>query len=176
MRWPGKIPAGATNDRMLMTIDLLPTLAGLIGASLPSRAIDGRDVKPILLGDQTVANPHPSYAFYFEQGALQAITSGDGRWKVQLPHQYRSLIGGTAGKDSRPGKYAQIPIVEVELYDLQNDVGETTDVAKEHPEIVRTLLAEAESYRVDLGDALTKRIGSGVREPGRIPETSGGNP
>src|SRR5690606_26546144 len=52
MRFPGKIPAGTTNDRMVMTIDLLPTIAGLVGAELPGRKIDGRDVWPILAGNK----------------------------------------------------------------------------------------------------------------------------
>ena len=48
MRWPGKIPAGTESNAMLMTIDLLPTIARLVGAQLPEHAIDGLDVWPLL--------------------------------------------------------------------------------------------------------------------------------
>src|SRR4029078_9091043 len=47
MRWPGKPPAGTTCEAMLMTIDLFPTIARLVGADLPRHAIDGLDVWPI---------------------------------------------------------------------------------------------------------------------------------
>lgn len=171
MRWPGKIPAGFTNNRMLMTIDLLPTLAKLIGADLPPKPIDGRDVSNLLFSTVDTKNPHEAYYFYFEQGALQALTTGDGRWKLQLPHNYRTLIGGQAGKDSESGKYAQLKITEPELYDLQNDIGEQTNVAAQHPEIVQQLLAHAETARAELGDSLTNRTGTGNREPGQIPDT-----
>jgi len=167
MRWPGKIPAGAVNNKMLMTIDLLPTLAGVIGAPLPERSIDGRDVVEILKG-KDVPNPHEAYLFYFEHGALQAITTGDGRWKLQLPHVYRTLNGGSAGNDSMPGKYVNVKIAEAELYDLENDIGEKENLAAKHPEIVQQMLAYAESARKDLGDSLMQRVGTGVREPGHV--------
>ncbi|NDA67182.1 MAG: hypothetical protein EBY09_11165 [Verrucomicrobia bacterium] len=54
--------------------------------------------------------------------------------------------------------------------DLQNDVGEKTDVASSNPAIVQRLLTLAEQARADLGDSLTQRKGSGVREPGRVAE------
>ena len=52
MRWPAHIPAGAENGSMLMTIDLLPTIAGLVKADLPKRTIDGLDVWPLLAGER----------------------------------------------------------------------------------------------------------------------------
>ena len=55
------------------------------------------------------------------------------------------------------------------LYDLVADVGETTDVAALHPDVVARLQALAEQARDDLGDSLTQRTGRGVREPGRVP-------
>ena len=97
MRWPGKIPAGATSGAMLMTIDLLPTIAGRVGAELPAHTIDGLDVWPLLAGEPGATNPHDAYLYYYEQNQLQAVVSGDGRWKLQLPHTYRSLAGHPGG-------------------------------------------------------------------------------
>ena len=54
------------------------------------------------------------------------------------------------------------------LYDLKSDVGETTDVLDQHPEVVARLEAAAEIARADLGDKLTKRVGDGVRPIGRL--------
>ena len=59
---------------------------------------------------------------------------------------------------------------KAELYDLENDISEATDVAAQHADLVKRLEAEAERAREELGDALTKRTGKGVREPGRVVE------
>ena len=96
MRYPGKIPAGTTCDAMLMTIDLFPTIARLVGAELPRHPIDGLDIWPILAGEPGATNPHNFYFFYYEQSQLQAVVTGDGRWKLQLPHTFSSLAGGLA--------------------------------------------------------------------------------
>ena len=167
MRWPGKIPAGTESDQMLMTIDLFPTIARLIGAELPKHPIDGLDVWPIISGRRPARNPHRSYLVYYEANQLQAVMSGDGRWKLQLPHTYRTLAGRQGRGDGSPIPYEQRKVESPELYDLVNDRGETINVAGQKPRIVQQLEAEAEKARAELGDALTKRSGSGTREPGR---------
>ena len=168
MRWPGRIPAGTTNDSMLMTIDLLPTIARIVGAKLPSTKIDGHDVWPLIAGEPVKKDSRRAYYTYFADNQLQAITTADGRWKLILPHTYRTLAGRPGGKEGIPAKYEQRRIEEAQLYDLQRDIGETTDVAAKHPEVVAQLQALAEEAREELGDSLLKRKGSGVRPPGRI--------
>ena len=166
MRWPGKIPAGSTSGDMLMTIDLFPTIAKLIGGELPAHKIDGLDVWPIIAGEPGARNPHDAYFFYYETNQLQAVLSGDGRWKLQLPHTFRTLEGQPMAKGGVPAKYEQRKLEQAELFDLQNDLSETTNVAAMNPEIVARLEAFAETAREDLGDALTNRTGTGVREAG----------
>ena len=156
-----------------MTIDLLPTIARLVGAELPKHAIDGLDVWPLLSGEPGATNPHDAYLYYYEQNQLQAVVSGDGRWKLQLPHTYRSLAGHPGGHGGEPAKYQQIKIDQPELYDLASDPGETSDIAARHPDIVKQLLAVAEQARVDLGDSLTERQGRGVRPSGVIEDGKG---
>ena len=168
MRWPGKIPAGKQCDDMIMSIDLFPTIAKLIDAKLPEHPIDGLDVWPIISGQPDAKNPHAAYWFYYERGQLQAVTTSDGRWKLQLPHAYGSLGGKPPGHDGIPAPQVSIKIEKNELYDLVNDVSEKTNVISAHPDIVKLLEAEAEKARVELGDALTNREGKGVREPGRV--------
>ena len=168
MRWPGKIPAGTETWQMLMTIDLFPTIAKLIQAELPKRAIDGLDVWPIITGAKGALNPHPVYWFYYEVNQLQAVVTGDGRWKLQLPHTYKTLDGKPGGHDGLPAPYENRKVERVELYDLTKDISETTDVAASHPDMVAQLEAETEKARAELGDALTKRTGTGHREPGRV--------
>jgi arylsulfatase A len=168
MRCPGQIPAGSTCDAMLMTIDLFPTIARRVDAPLPDRPIDGLDVWPILAGEPGAKNPHDAYLFYFDQNQLQAVASGDGRWKLQLPHTYRTLAGHPGGRGGVPVRYENRQIARPELYDLTRDVGETTDVIADHPEVARSLLEIAERARDDLGDSLTQRQGKGLRTPGRV--------
>lgn len=162
-RWPGRIPKGAVSDVPAMTIDLLPTLAGLAGAKVPSdRIVDGRDAWPIL-SNEANARP-PRDVFYFYWGAeLHAIRSG--KWKLHLPHPYQSLEA--AGADGKPGKYVTKQI-ELSLFDLETDAPETTNVADRNPEVVKTLLEHAERAREDLGDSLTKRAGKHLRLAGVV--------
>jgi arylsulfatase len=168
MRWPGKIPAGTTCDAMLMTIDLFPTIARLVGAALPRHAIDGLDVWPILSGAPGAKNPHEAYLFYYEQGQLQAVATANGSWKLQLPHTYRTLAGRPGGHGGFPSKYEERKLTRPELYDLASDIGETTDLAARRPEVVERLLNIAESARAELGDSLTQRTGRGVRPAGQL--------
>ncbi|MBA4062911.1 MAG: arylsulfatase [Isosphaera sp.] len=166
-RLPGTIPAGAGCREPAMAIDVLPTVAKLVGAEPPKRPIDGKDIGPLLRAEPGAACPHEAYFHYFAQGELQAVRSG--KWKLILPHTYRTMQGQEPGKGGTPGRYRQVKVEAAELYDLDADVGEAKNVAADHPEVVKRLLGLAEKARADLGDALTKRTGSGVREPGRLP-------
>lgn len=161
VRFPGHAPAGAVCREPAMTIDWLPTIAGLAGAEVPAdRPIDGRDIWPLVSapGNAHVASPHEALFFYWGQD-LQAVRSG--RWKLHLPHDYRTLTG-PAGADGKPGQYAQARI-ELALFDLETDPGETNDVASQHPDIVERLMPYVEQARDDLGDAATGRTGKGRR-------------
>lgn len=164
-RWPGKIPQNRVSAIPTMTIDLLPTIAGLVGTPLPEKKIDGKDIWPILKGDAQAKSPHEAYYIYYANNQLQAVLSG--RWKLFFPHTYRTLGGKPGGTDGKPADY-QNAKTELELYDLQNDLSETTNVAAKNPEVVERLQKLAELAREDLGDSLTDRRGSGVREPGRV--------
>jgi len=172
MRWPGKIPAGADTMDMLMTIDLFPTIAGRIGAPLPAHPIDGLDVWPIVSRQPGATNPHEAYWFYYASNELQAVTTGDGHWKLLLPHTYRTLAGHAGGRDGSPAPYQNRELGDAELFDLVSDIGETRNVAAEHPAVLRQLEASAEKARNELGDRLLQRTGTGVRPPGRISEAT----
>ncbi len=173
MRWPGQLPAGAVSDDYVMTIDLLPTLAGRIGAKLPALPIDGLDVWPLLSRQPGAKNPHDGYGNWYAQNELQAVVSGDGLWKLVLPHRYRTLGGRPGGRDGTPAKYETVALTAPTLYNLRSDRSETTDVAAANSAVVQHLLAFAEKCRADLGDSLTKRTGPGAREPGQLEGASG---
>ncbi len=165
MRWPKQIPAGSICAEPLMTIDLLPTLAVITGATLPPQRIDGANVLPFLTSDPAAKNPHPAYFTYYNRNDLQAVRSG--RWKLVLEHRSRTMAHQPQGRDGKPGKY-RMQVIPKALYDLEADIAESTDVSAANPEIVARLEALAETARADLGDDLTGRAPTGARPVGRI--------
>jgi len=182
-RWPGRVSAARTRDELLASIDLLPTVARLIGAALPEAKIDGIDVWPLFSGEAP-KSPRDTFLCY-SGDELQAVRRG--RWKLHFAHDYLTTAAepGRAGKPSNWGKMQPKSITEsgirgiasrhgyrVErfeksLFDLTADPGETTNVAADHAEIVADLEALAESARKDLGDSLTQRSGTGLRPAGK---------
>ncbi len=165
MRWTGHIPAGTTCTELAATIDILPTFAALAGASVPSdRIIDGKDIRPLILGEPGARCPHEAYYYYWGQ-ELHAIRSGP--WKLHFPHTYRSLGGHQGGTNGKPAAYVEQSI-GLALFNLETDVGEQTDVAAAHPDVVARLEKLAEAARDDLGDKLTGRIGKNVRPAGQL--------
>ena len=162
MRWPGNIEPGSICTEMASTIDLLPTIAAITGASLPEKPIDGVNILPLLL-NETIRSPRKQFYFYYT-AELRGVR--EGKWKRVYEHRTRSYAGVEPGRDGFPGPYA-FPTVPTALYDLENDVGETTDVSADFPEIVARLDALAELARETLGDELTDREGSEVRPPGQ---------
>ena len=146
-----------------MTIDILPTVAHLVGAKLPEHKIDGKNIWPLIAGDDGAKSPHEAYFFYYGR-ELQAVRMG--KWKLHFPHGYRTMAGKPGGTGGIPTKYSQAR-TGLELYDLRADVGESTNVAEEHPKIVKRIQQLAEKMRRELGDSRTKQKGSGNRPPGQ---------
>jgi arylsulfatase A len=165
MRWPGHIPAGKVCDAPLMTIDMFPTVARLIGGKLPDHKIDGLDISDVILG-KTAKSPHEVLYFYYGVNNLEALRSG--KWKLEFPRRYVSLNGRPGGKGGMPARYDTLTISSPQLYDLDADPGQKHDVAAQHPDVLERLLAYGEQAREDLGDGLTQRSGKGRREPGRL--------
>ncbi len=161
---PGRIPAGTSCREPAMTIDVLPTVARLLGATLPAHKIDGRDIWPLISGEAGAVSPHEAYSLYYGR-ELQAVRSG--KWKLHLPHGYATLSGRKGGTGGMPAKYDSARIEE-SLFDLEKDPGETTDVREANPDVVARLRTLAAATRKDLGDSATKETGTGLREPGRL--------
>lgn len=147
--WPGRVPAGRVSDVLIAGMDLLPTFAALAGSAAPEdRIIDGVDVSR-LLADPDQPSPRETF-FYYGGSHLDAVR--DGRWKL--------IVGRHRWGKGEDGL--------CELYDLQNDIGETTNVAKKHPDVVRELMKRLDQCREDLGDAATGAEGANRRPIGRV--------
>jgi len=159
MRWKDRIPKGTVCREPAMTIDILPTVAAATGAPLPAHGIDGKDIGPLMFGEPGAKCPHEAYYFYYRKNDLEALRAG--KWKLVFPHEYRSLTG-EPGMDGQPNGYSRLKC-GLELYDLENDLGEEHDVAAANPAVVERLQALAEKARDDLGDAITGREGKNTR-------------
>jgi arylsulfatase A-like enzyme len=157
MRWPGQIPRGLVCTEPAMTIDILPTVARLIGARLPAHPIDGLDIRSLMTGKEGARSPHDALYFYWNEN-LEAVRSG--RWKMHLPHPYRTLGGKEGGKGGQPVKYEDAS-TKLALFDLVKDPGERQDVSAEHADVVARLKASARRFDNDM-----KR---NSRKPGRLP-------
>ena len=161
MWWPGTIPAGSVCSTPAMTIDILPTVAELIGAKLPDHKIDGKSIVNLVTGKND-KSPQEAYYFYYGQ-QLQAIRMG--KWKLHFPHGYRTMAGRPGGTGGIPTKYSQAKI-GLSLFNLEEDIGESTDVKAKHPKVVSKMQALGQAMRKELGDQGKK--GTGQREAGRL--------
>jgi arylsulfatase A-like enzyme len=127
--------------------------------------IDGQDIRTLLCGQPDAVSPHMVHYCYGPGDELQAVR--DRKWKLHFPHRYRTLAGRTGGAGGIPVAYSMATI-GLELFDLEQDPGETTNVADRFPGEVARLQALAEQARSDLGDTLTDRTGAAVRPAGRL--------
>jgi len=127
MRWPGKVPEGTSCDEVAASIDLMPTIAKLAGAKLlKDRKIDGKDIWPLMSGTEGAVSPHDMY-YYYKGNRLESARQG--KWKIR-----------------RSGKKSQ----SVELYDLDSDISETKNLAKENEALVKDMIKKMNLFDEDL--------------------------
>ena len=163
--YPNGIEGGRVIDTPMMTIDLLPTIAEITGAKLPELKIDGKSVWDIWTGKSN-KSPHDAYFFYYKSNELHGVRYNG--WKLYFPHTYRSLNGREGGKDGYPVNYDMNEIDEIELYDLNNDISESKNVADQHPKIVLEIKSLADEMRKKLGDKLLNIKGTENRPAGSV--------
>ncbi|MEO1993738.1 MAG: sulfatase-like hydrolase/transferase, partial [Planctomycetaceae bacterium] len=134
VRWPDKVPAGRVSDAIFATIDFMPTFAALAGFTVPDdRRIDGIDQTPLLLGTRATGRDH----FYYQGAGVR-----QGKWKYLKSNAH---FYGYAIENDRQ----QVD----ELYDLETDLGEQTNLAEKFPQHVTEL--KALMRRIEGRDKLT---------------------
>lgn len=154
VRWPGRIPAGTVSDELCTMMDFVPTFVKLAGAPGPKRAIDGHDIRGLLLGEAGAASPYDATGFFYYHAAqLQAVRAGP--WKLYLPLETKAAMAKAGAKPQA-----------LALYDVRADVGEEREVSARHPEVVAKLTGLAEDARALIGDG--DRRGRGQREAGWV--------
>lgn len=165
MRWPGVIPAGRISNKLLSTIDILPTLVKLTGARLPAEKIDGIEFVDLLKGND-VQTPRHEFLYYYRKNSLEAVRKDN--WKLIFAHPGRSYEVSLPGREGQPGATSETHAFAKALYDLTRDPGERYNVLEQHPEIVAELEKIADRAREDLGDDLQQKEGKNRREAGKV--------
>jgi arylsulfatase A-like enzyme len=120
-RYTGKIAPGQINDQTILTMDLYPTMAEVIGAEIPEN-IDGISIKNLLFKGENL----PERDLFWGYTGRAAMRKGD--WKLMLPRL-----------DAEP-----------QLYNLKSDLGETNNLAKENPELVKEMLDKINLWKKDV--------------------------
>ena len=122
LRWDGHAEAGKTVDKVAAHIDILPTLAGIAGAAFPESQVDGRDLRPLFKDDGA---EWPDRYLFTHVGRWPVGENPDGyKWKDFAVRNGRFRMVGTD-----------------ELYDMEADPGQKTNVISEHPDVAEAMKA-----------------------------------
>ena len=141
VRWPARVKAGTLSQQLLCLTDFMATAAEIIGAKLPDTAAeDSVSFLPALLGKEQHFPLREAVVHHSINGSF-AIRQGN--WKLEL---CRDSGGWSEPKPGNP-KSASLP--SVQLFDMDKDIGEQTNVQDKHPEIVARLTKLLEKYVAD---------------------------
>jgi arylsulfatase A-like enzyme len=122
VRWPERIRAGTTSSEPLAFWDVLPTLAQIANVESPAK-LDGISFLPTLLGNEQTSHDYLYWEFH-EKGYKQAVRQGN----------YKAVLNNFG---------------KLELYDLKTDLGERSDIADRHADIVARMESIMKSARTD---------------------------
>ncbi|MEM9481308.1 MAG: sulfatase [Verrucomicrobiota bacterium] len=142
VNWPGVVEAGSESAEPIIGVDLYPTFCDMTGASLPEgQELDGVSLVPLFKGEVESFGERPlfwHFPAYLQSYGVDSFEQRDplfrsrpcgvirvGEWKL---HEYFEDGG-------------------LELYNLKDDIGETTDLSTSNPEKVKELLAKMEAWR-----------------------------
>ncbi len=128
MQWKSRLPGGRVYDPPILSTDIFATAAAAAETPLPAdRVMDGVDLTPYLAEDR---NTPPHASLYWRMGARGALRKGD--WKI-------------VGEQK-----TQQESMRFELYNLAHDLGETTNLADKHPQVLNQLIAEWERLNQEM--------------------------
>ncbi len=147
--WPGKIEAGSQSDAPGITLDIMPTLLSLAGQQPPpNRPLDGTDLSAVLLQQRPLAE-RPLYWASLSNGGRRAEAMRDGPWKLVVNHP-----------NAREGSFDN---ERVELYRLDEDPSEQTDLSGEQPDQAAVMLTRLKAWYADTRRTATPQPGGWPR-------------
>ncbi len=123
--WPGQIPAGRVCHETAISLDVFSTIADIVDTKVPQdRPIDGASMLPTIVKNEDMPK-RPLFWKFKNQKAMR-----EGKWKLVITQR---------GKKK-----------EVELFDLSKDLGEKVNVAKENPQLTKTMIHEINEWEKDV--------------------------
>lgn len=129
--WQGKIQPGRESDQPVATIDILPTVLDLLSVQQDKSEVDGISVVPVLMNDLPLKRDALFWNYpHYHNGPPSAVIR-KGNYKL-IEWYDKSLT-------NQPDAF--------ELYDLENDLSETKNLANQYPELVRELKKELSDWR-----------------------------
>jgi len=132
MKWPEHIPASTVCNEAVTAMDLFTTFAHIAGAEIPQdRAIDGKDIQPLMFGNKEAVSPHKAIYGFTATGKLMSVRHKN--WKLIMPGKHWT------GNFDTP-----------QLYNLDNDPGEKSNVSDSFPDVVNEILSIAEQAKLDI--------------------------
>lgn len=152
MAWPGRLPSGRTDGRVVSSLDVVPTAAAAAGARLPSgRPYDGVDLVPFLTGSRS-GSPHRT--LYWRAGPTLSIRRGDDKLilanKASGTAENGSPIAVSPDDRSTSPPYPAVEGRHAMLYDLAKDEGEKRNLATAAPDRAAALKRDAEKWSANL--------------------------
>ncbi|EGF27716.1 sulfatase-like hydrolase/transferase [Rhodopirellula baltica] len=150
VNWPGEIEPGQTLDTVVSSLDLLPTFCRLAGASIPSDLkLDGTDVLP-LLADPAAQRPKPLFWIYYNAINEQRVAMRDGKWKVLAKLNNGQFPKLQNISDQNADQVRQANLTDIQIFDVTQDINESTDVSAQNPERTKALERKLNAYYKEL--------------------------
>lgn len=152
--WPARIEGGRESDALVSQIDIAATMASLVGAEIPDgQCSDSRDQLKTWLAETTESAP-----FNISMSSNRSLVVRTKRWKYISPSDGAAIVTWGTGIETGYNK-------EVQLYDMLNDPGETTNVAAANPDIVMEIESRLASVRRGAGDPVDFEATDDVDDP-----------
>lgn len=143
--WPGSVKSGTKTDELSISLDLMPTMLSLAGASLPeNHLLDGVDISPVFLNSDPLPD-RPLFWSYISNNGNRQEAMREGPWKLVVEHP-----------DATPGTFEN---ETVSLFNLDRDLGEETDVAKKYSDRTRQMVSQVKDWYADVSKTATRQPG-----------------
>ena len=142
LRWPGHTKPGTVCDEPVCGVDLLPTLCQIAGIAVPDdRALDGTSFLPIFEG-KPIRRKTPLYWQFNYARSKPKVAMRVGDWKILAALTEPESKPGADITDELQQSIKRAELATFELYNLRQDVAETTDLAAQEPERLKAMSAQ----------------------------------